>query len=67
MSTYVHVVAVASHSRYWPTRKWWAATIVADRRLPFDVRRTGLALEPGLRGGSADARDAAGRGVPGAE
>ena len=29
MSTYVHAVSVASHSRYWPTRKWWAATIVA--------------------------------------
>jgi hypothetical protein len=29
MSTYAHSVVIASHSKYWPTRKWWAATIVA--------------------------------------
>jgi hypothetical protein len=29
MSAYVHAAHLASHSSWWPTRKWWAATIVA--------------------------------------
>jgi len=29
MSSVASAVADASHTKWWPTRKWWAATIIA--------------------------------------